>query len=120
MSTRSRKSLGPNTAGSRLSMGSTRESMGGGRESMGMSSREDRDNAAIDNNESIKVICRFRPTRDAKQNIRAEKGVERIDSFILNTQNAEVQFLTDMNDGKTFKFDKVRASSICTYVSIVK
>ncbi len=106
MSTRSRKSIGPNGPSSRSSIGSSnRDSIGG------TSTREIRETREplVDNNESIKVICRFRPTREPKQreSSRETTGVERIDSFTLNSQNGEVQFVTDGTDGKTFKFDKV-------------
>ena len=81
------------------------------RESVGSSqaSREERE-PPVDNNDSIKVICRFRPTRELKkgESMRAEvRGVERIDSFSLDSQTGEVQFIQDTSDGKTFKFDKV-------------
>lgn len=61
--------------------------------------------------DSIKVICRFRPARAPRKDQVATKGAKlnlHSDSFNLDEKTGEVEFSSDYQESKRFKFDKVR------------
>lgn len=64
--------------------------------------------------DSIKVICRFRPARAPRKDQASTKGVKlssHSDSFNLDEKTGEVEFSSDYQESKRFKFDKVRIST---------
>lgn len=61
--------------------------------------------------DSIKVICRFRPARaQRKDQVATKSGKYNLhsDSFNLNEKTGEVEFTSDYQEPKRFKFDKVK------------
>lgn len=60
--------------------------------------------------DAIKVLCRFRPFRGTqKDHFTSKDGKHKfnVDSFKLNEETGDVSFVSDFQDGKNFKFDKV-------------
>lgn len=61
------------------------------------------------NGDSIKVVCRFRPSRDVtKKDVLNldHRGREVLDKFIIDHENGEIEFNESMSS-KSFKFDRV-------------
>lgn len=61
-------------------------------------------------NDAIKVICRFRPPRAPRKDAFPNKAKQAFtpDEFKLNLDSGDIQYLSDFQDSKQFKFDKVR------------
>lgn len=60
-------------------------------------------------NDAIKVICRFRPPRAPRKDAYPNKAKQTFtpDEFKLNLDSGDIQYTSDFQDHKQFKFDKV-------------
>ena len=82
------------------------------------SAKKRRNSNPMPNADAIKVICRFRPPRAVPKkdfSNKADKYTFNVDAFKLNDDSSEVEFVSDFQAPKTFKFDKVLAHHYCGY-----
>ncbi len=58
--------------------------------------------------DSIKVLCRFRPpSRDRDSYKPGSRHSLSMDTYKIDDQRNEIEFTSDLSDGKSFTFDKV-------------
>jgi hypothetical protein len=62
----------------------------------------------VDNKDSIKVLCRFRPANKLSQESkRGNNQNDKADCFQVDSDKAEIEYLNEFGDTKVFKYDKV-------------